>query len=43
MLGITETKLGCYLMQIESHAMKDCIQGIIETFEIQMKRTNRFI
>ena len=43
MLGITETGLGCYLMQIESHSRKDCIQGIVETFEIQIKRTSRFI
>ena len=37
MLGITEKRLGCYLMQIVSHAMKYCIQGIIEALEIQMK------
>ena len=24
-LGITETRLRCHLMQIESHTMKDCI------------------
>ena len=43
MLGITETRLGCHLMQIESHVMKDCIQGVIETLGIQMKMTSQFI
>ena len=43
MLGITETRLGCHLMQIESHVMKYCTQGVIETFGIQMKMTTWFI
>ena len=42
-LGITETRLGCHLMQIESHVMKDCIQGVTETLGIQMKITRWFI
>ena len=39
-LGITETRLGCHLMQIKSHAIKDCIQGVIETLGIQTKMTS---
>ena len=42
-LGITRARLGCHLMQIESHVMKDCIQGVIETLGIQMKMTSWFI
>ena len=40
MLGITEARLGCHLMQIESHVMKNCIQGVIKTLGIQMKMTS---
>ena len=40
MLGITETRLGCHMMQIEFHAMKSCIQEVIETLGIQMKMTS---
>ena len=43
MLGITETILGCHLMQIEPHIMKDCIQGVIERLGIQMKMTSWFV
>ena len=42
-LGITETRLGCHLMQIKSHTMKDCIQGVTETLGIQMKMRSWFI
>ena len=43
MLGITETILGCHLMQIEPHIMKDYIQGVIERLGIQMKMTSWFV
>ena len=43
MLSITETRLGCHLMQRMSHVMKNCIQGVIETLGIQMKMTSCFI
>ena len=35
-LGMTKTRFGCQLMQIESHVMKDCIQWVTETLGIQM-------